>query len=111
MRLAPTWVAEQQPVRRSAATRDGGRYSRVVKLVLAATGVSFLLGLVSGVFPVEVLLMLALFVVLAGAAITGSTSRNRVAAMRRAVFLNDSLIGYIESVSDDEGDSDRSLWD
>ena len=84
-----------------------------MKLVVAATGVLFLLGLVTGFLPVEVLVMLAIFVVLAGAALTGASSRNRVAAMQRAVFLNDSLIGYIESVSDrNDGDSsDQSRRD
>lgn len=79
-----------------------------MRFVAATTGILFLLGLVSGYLPVEVLVMLAIFAVLAGSALTGSSSRNRVAAMQRAVFLHDSLIGYIESVSDrEDGDSDQ----
>jgi hypothetical protein len=79
-----------------------------MRYVAATIGVLFLLGLVTGFLPVEVLVMLAVFALLAAAALTGTSDRNRVRGLRRAVFLNDSLMGYWESMSDRIGGrSDR----
>jgi len=80
-----------------------------MKFVLATVGVLAVVALVTGVLPWEVLLMLSLFVVLAGAAVAGAGQRNRVRALRRAIFLNDSLIGYHETLSElDRDDGPRS---
>jgi hypothetical protein len=80
-----------------------------MKFVLATVGILAVAGLVTGVLPWEVLLMLSLFVVLASAAVTGVGQRNRVRALRRAIFLNDSLIGYHETLSElDRDDAPRS---
>ena len=69
---------------------------------MIATGVLFLLGLLTGIFPVEVLIMLSVFVLLAGSAVVGGRSRNRVRSLQQAVFITDTMIAYREKAPDED---------
>jgi hypothetical protein len=65
-----------------------------MKYVVAVTGVLFFVGLLTGILPVEVLIMLSVFVLLAGSAMVGARSNNRVRSLQQAVFITDTMIAY-----------------
>ena len=73
-----------------------------MRYVVAASGVFFLLGLLTGFLPVEVLIVLSVFALLAGSAVVGARSRNRVKSLQQAVFISDTLIGYRRTMRDED---------
>ena len=77
-------------------------YAAAMRYVVAATGGLFLLGLLTGFLPVEVLVMLSVFALLAGSAVVGARTRNRVSSLRQAVFITDTLIGFRGPTSDED---------
>jgi hypothetical protein len=76
-----------------------------MRYVLAVTGAFFLLGLLTGFLPVEVLIMLSVFALLGGSALVGARSRNRVRSLQQAVFITDTLIGFRGTAPDEDPDS------
>jgi hypothetical protein len=72
-----------------------------VRYVLAVLAALFVMGLVFDVAPFEVVATWAVVALLVASAIMGSRSGNREQALKRTIFINDSLIGYMESVFDE----------
>ena len=50
--------------------------------------------------PIEVMITWSVVILLAMAAFGGARRKNRVQALRRTLFFNESLISYRESVTD-----------
>ena len=73
-----------------------------MRYVLAVTGAFFLLGLLTGFLPVEVLIVFSVFALLAGSAVVGARSRNRVRSLQQAVYITDTLIGFRSSTPDED---------
>ncbi len=82
-------------------------YDAAMRYVLAATVVFFLLGLLTGFLPVEVLIVLSVFALLAGSALVGARSRNRVRSLQQAVFITDTLIGFRGTIPDDDPNGNK----
>jgi urea transporter len=72
-----------------------------VRYLFAVVGILFVVGLALDVAPFGVLAMWAVLALLVISSIIGARRGNRERALHRAVFLNDSLIGFKESVEDD----------
>ncbi len=75
-----------------------------MRYLLVAVGILFLIGLVTDAMPIDAMIVIAVFVVLAGAGFVGARPSNRVKSLRRAVFFTDSLISYRENVADESPD-------
>lgn len=70
------------------------RYLVVTIAILVYTGIIF------SVAPLHVLTVWAVIILLIGSAVVGSRRGDRERALQRQIFLNDSLLGYMEAVDD-----------
>ncbi len=71
-----------------------------MRYVVFTVAVLLAIGLVTGAAPIEVMITWSVVIILAVAAFGGARRNNRIQALRRTLFFNESLISYRESVTD-----------
>jgi hypothetical protein len=71
-----------------------------MRYVLVAAAILFYTGFIFSVAPLHVLIVWTVLVLLIASSIFGSRRGDRTRALQRQIFLNDSLLGYMEAVDD-----------
>jgi hypothetical protein len=79
-----------------------------MRYVVLAVVVLVYMGMLFSIAPFGVLMTWGVVVVLAASGINGARRGNRPRTLQRVIFLNDSLIGYKESVDDEHKRGSRS---